>query len=352
MTPRLISWSRIRMYRDCPLKFRLYEEGKPQGAVPLFDDGLRLHRALDVYVGHCQEAGLTEDYEFADQMAEAAETPRLRRAIRQFPITITIRPDLVPAGLETSFELPVAGWLLRGRIDRVEVEPDGTVRIIDYKSGFRPQYPKEPDQQLLTYAGAWQRLRGGERFRLRQVWPEADPQLPAPEWLVDGSVSLGHVEAVINEIEARTDWEPTPSQDACQSCPFLTTCCPVGHEDVITSPEAAICAYERSQRLLSAVKAYCAEHYVEGLPQWMAPKYVARGENHYTVKGTGREKAANLTEVIRKVFVHAAAGEVKLSSALDVKTGWLSREMGKRTPLAEEIEPYVYQTPPRPRWQP
>jgi len=339
------------MYRDCPLKFRFYEEGAPQGAVPLFAFGTEFHRHVERYVAACQEKGLTQDYELADEMAAAVTDSRMKRALAQLPLTVIIRPDLLPMGMETSFELPIDGWLLRGRIDRVEVEPDGTVRIIDYKTGFRPQYPKEPSPQLLLYAAAWATLHPeAVRFRLRQVWPEADPMLPAPEWVVEDGLSLEMLRPVLQEIEARTDWEPTPSQKACQSCPFLTTCCPVGHEDIITSAEAAVCAYERSQRLLAAVKAYCEDHYVEELPQWLAPKWVSRGEGRFAVAGTGKEKQENLTQIIRRIFVHAAAGEVKLSSALDVKGAWLSREMGKGTPLAEDLKPYVYQTPPRPRW--
>lgn len=348
----LLSWSRIRMFRDCPQKYQLYAAGTPQEPVEGFRFGVALHEALEQYVGACQQAGVSEDYDLADRMAEAAEGSRLKRALRQFPVTITIRPDLVPVGLETAFELPIGDWLFRGRMDRIELDGP-TVRIIDYKSGFRPQYPKDPEPQLLTYAGCWQQLHPeAQRFDLRQVWPEADPQLPSPTWQVEGKVSLDPVYQAIAALERETKFEARPSQKACQFCPYLTTACPRKPE-VITTPEDAVLAYERGKRLLAQVKEYTQDNLVEDLPKWLAPAWVARGEGHYAPKGLPRskEQASNRTEIIRKVFVHASAGEVKLSSALDVKTSWLNREMGKGTSLAEDLLPYVYQIPPKATWR-
>jgi hypothetical protein len=293
-----------------------------------------------------------QDYDLADAMAEGITDRRLQRAVRQFPVTITIRPDLVPAGLETAFELELAGgWLFRGRLDRVEVEPTGRVRIIDYKSGYKPQYPKDPDPQLLIYAACWQRLHPeAQSFELRQVWPEANFQLPSPTWQVEGKLSLEPVYQAIAEIEAETKWDARASQRACSFCPYLTTACPLKPE-VITTDEEAIIAWERSKRLGAAVKVYCEDHDVEGLPSWGAPKNV--NDASFAPKGASRSKenAANRVEIIRVFIKHAAAGLVKLSSALTIKTPYLNKAMGQGGELAEDLAPYVYQTPPRPRFQ-
>jgi hypothetical protein len=357
--PNLLSWSRIRMWRDCHCKYHLYAIGTPQEPVSGFQHGIALHEKVEAYVGWCNDAGVSQDYDAADNMAEGVTSKRLQKAIRQFPVTITIRPDLVPAGLETAFELAIwpDRWLFRGRMDRVEIEPDGRVRIIDYKSGFKPQYPKDPDPQLLIYAACWQRLHPeAQKFELRQVWPEANYQLSSPTWQVEGPLSLEPVMQAIKEIEAAmflagdnpdsSVWEARASQKACSFCPYLTTACPLKPE-VITTDEEATVAWVRSARLLTAVKVYCEDHEVEGLPGWTAPKSV--NEAHFAPQGASRSKenAANRTEMIRKIFVHAAAGEVKLSSALKVDGSWLNREFAKETPLAADLKPYVYQVPPK-----
>ena len=90
--------------------------------------------------------------------------------------------------------------------------------------------------------------------------------------------------------------------------------------------------------------------FVPELPTYMAPAWVARQESHFAILGKGKEKQENTAQAVRIIFVAAAKGLAKLASALEVKTGWLSREMGKETPLAEELKPLTYQTPPRPRF--
>ena len=54
------------------------------------------------------------------------------------------------------------GPLLRGVIDRVDVAPDGSIRIVDYKSGKTPlpQYGQAANFQMRFYALLVERLRG------------------------------------------------------------------------------------------------------------------------------------------------------------------------------------------------
>jgi putative RecB family exonuclease len=54
------------------------------------------------------------------------------------------------------------GPLLRGIIDRVDVAPDGSIRLIDYKTGKKPlpQYSTKVQFQMRFYALLVERLRG------------------------------------------------------------------------------------------------------------------------------------------------------------------------------------------------
>lgn len=70
---------------------------------------------------------------------------------------------LEPAGREEFLELQLEdGPLLRGFIDRIDVAPDGSIRIVDYKTGKTPlpQYGQKEKFQMRFYALLVERLRG------------------------------------------------------------------------------------------------------------------------------------------------------------------------------------------------
>ena len=70
---------------------------------------------------------------------------------------------LEPAAREefVEWQLP-DGPLLRGVIDRVDVAPDGSIRVVDYKTGKSPapQYGSQAKFQMRFYALLVERLRG------------------------------------------------------------------------------------------------------------------------------------------------------------------------------------------------
>jgi DNA helicase-2/ATP-dependent DNA helicase PcrA len=90
----------------------------------------------------------------------------------------------MPFDVEVSFSADVDGIALRGRMDAVFQEPDGTWTVVDWKTGAVP----EPGRlrplavQLTAYRLAWAALRGVplEKVRAafhyvregRTVWPE------------------------------------------------------------------------------------------------------------------------------------------------------------------------------------
>lgn len=63
--------------------------------------------------------------------------------------------EFVPAAAEAPFELVVAGHLIRGRVDAVYRHADGTLEVVDFKTG-RPPSEGDPsaETQLLIYAVA------------------------------------------------------------------------------------------------------------------------------------------------------------------------------------------------------
>src|SRR5690606_8551958 len=136
---------------------------------------------------------------------------------------------LEPEGRELALDVALPdGPALRGLIDRVDVAPDGAVRIVDYKTGRapRPEYEGAVLFQMRFYA-LLLLLTRGEVPRLLQVL-----------YLRDGTVlrhspDRAEIEATERKVRAlwrtiqdvaRTgDWRPRPSA-LCDWCAHRDLC--------------------------------------------------------------------------------------------------------------------------------
>ena len=63
--------------------------------------------------------------------------------------------------MEAPFEITVDGAVVRGRMDAVFRDPDGTWVVVDWKTGRPPQGEdmRAAEQQLAVYREAWRRIR-------------------------------------------------------------------------------------------------------------------------------------------------------------------------------------------------
>ena len=98
----------------------------------------------------------------SDAAAEATWLDDARSRVERY-FTLENPQRLEPAAREEFVQLQLdEGPLLRGVIDRVDVAPDGSIRIVDYKSGKTPlpQYGQAANFQMRFYALLVERLRG------------------------------------------------------------------------------------------------------------------------------------------------------------------------------------------------
>ncbi|MBI1657525.1 MAG: ATP-dependent helicase [Thaumarchaeota archaeon] len=141
-----LSASKITTYQRCPLQFKyryvLHVPERP--AMPL-DKGRIVHKALEG-MGRGQigteEAIRAAQDEMEDVRCSHAERdykharPALETAIRNYVAweeASPVRPQKI--GVEEKFETTIGGVRYTGKIDRVESYPDGTYRIVDFKTG-------------------------------------------------------------------------------------------------------------------------------------------------------------------------------------------------------------------------
>jgi DNA helicase-2/ATP-dependent DNA helicase PcrA len=93
----------------------------------------------------------------ADELADAAELDELKAAFERSPWA-----DRTPIAVEVGFEMSLAGRVIRGRMDAVFAEPDGSYTVVDWKTGRPPTGRRAEVQavQLALYRLAWAALRG------------------------------------------------------------------------------------------------------------------------------------------------------------------------------------------------
>ena len=118
--------------------------------------------------------------------------------------------------------------LLRGFVDRIDVAPDGRIRVVDYKSGASPKVGFEAKAlfQMKFYALVIWRLRGVVPAQLQLIYlgngeilryePDED-DLRATERKVEA------VWAAIQRAQESGDWQPSPSR-LCDWCSFHQFC--------------------------------------------------------------------------------------------------------------------------------
>ena len=161
-----LSASAIERYETCPLKFKLSRDWRiPEephaamlygGAMHLalrhYYDAIRFERptaaaeVVQVFRDEFAKAVIPDDYQ--RELYEAQGAQQLQDFVAAAEEN---QPDVVHT--EQEFEIEVSDIKIRGRIDRIDRLPDGSVRVVDYKTG-KPRTEKDADKslQLSIYA--------------------------------------------------------------------------------------------------------------------------------------------------------------------------------------------------------
>lgn len=234
-----LSFSRIDTYRTCPRQFRYaYVDRLPGVPSPHLSFGSSIHAALEAFYDRklpaCPpvEELLAALYEAWDQSG-FRELPRdeqlayyrhAQQVLRRFHQRVAPTYRL-PVATEAWFELPI-GYeaVVVGSIDRVDVDDDGDLHVIDYKTN-RKAKPRERvagSLQLAIYALACRHLYG------------ALPRTVSLDFVVPGvvvSVDLDELDldaarqAVLDTAAAvrAAVYHPTPNR-LCDWCDFRSIC--------------------------------------------------------------------------------------------------------------------------------
>jgi putative RecB family exonuclease len=175
-----------------------------------------------------QEPALTEMFEGGDGPEVTSWLASCRSVLaRYFELEDPRR--LEPAERELYVEtLLDSKLLLRGFVDRVDVAPDGALRIVDYKSGSSPSELFEGKAlfQMRFYALVLWRMRGVMPAMLQLVYlgnGEILRYVPDEHDLLATQRKVEAVWEAIRRAEDTKDWRPSPSR-LCSWCAHQAIC--------------------------------------------------------------------------------------------------------------------------------
>ena len=235
-----LSASDIDLYRTCPLKYKFARVfAIPREPTINMRFGILLHNVLERYhgdelrypdnpasdlktlLGLFEEGWRRQGFGASDdelQYRDRGVAALVRYHERHRESTAR------PVWLERPFTIKIGAHQLRGRIDRVDRYPDGSLELIDYKTGQPKSEPElANDVQIPLY-----------RIAARQAW-----QLDAPSgayWYVldDTKVPVAGSPDDLERVErtvvavgqgiGEQDFEPRPDVNVCAWCDYRLIC--------------------------------------------------------------------------------------------------------------------------------
>lgn len=260
--PRSLSPSKVGAFKDCPLAFRFSAIDKlPEPPSPATLKGTLVHRALErLYWLHppSERTEAAAAAELACAWAELEAGPELdqlelddqaRRAFRTEAEALVRadfqveRPTAVDAvGVELTVEADLGGLRLRGIIDRLDVDADGRLVVVDYKTGRVPSAQQEQARLagVHFYALLCERSLGQRPAAVRLVYLQAPlviEAIPTDQSIRGLAARTAAVWTAIERACATDDFRPRPSA-LCDWCGFRAWC-PAQGGDLAAAPGPA-----------------------------------------------------------------------------------------------------------------
>ena len=247
-----LSFTRVDTFEQCPRRFRYqYVDGLPQAPAPQLSFGSSIHGALEwLYDRKHPELPSLDDtlqalfdawdstgYAEVDRDEQVRAYAHARDVVSAFHGRVTAEGFRLPAATEAWFELPVGeDIVVVGAIDRVDVDDDGQLHVVDYKTNRRARSRSQVrgSLQLAIYALATRELYGRlpATVALDFVVPGVRVEVPVTE--LDLDAVPARLISAAERIRAGED-TPTPNR-LCDWCDFRAIC-PAWAEGGATDPD-------------------------------------------------------------------------------------------------------------------
>jgi DNA helicase-2/ATP-dependent DNA helicase PcrA len=164
---RRLSASAVDTYERCGLRFKLERDWRiPAKPAAAMQYGAAIHRVLKTYFDSIRMGRPKAEEELIELFRTDLASAKIQesyqhelyeqqgvRQLREFLSSARSIDAAQVLQTEESFEIHVGDIVVNGRIDRIDRRPDGTVAIIDYKTGkARDQEDADESLQLSLYA--------------------------------------------------------------------------------------------------------------------------------------------------------------------------------------------------------
>jgi DNA helicase II / ATP-dependent DNA helicase PcrA len=197
--------------------YRLVEQSKQSSLFTEYTEDLSLPKLLSIY----EEKWIPQGYESKSHMESAKK--RGGEILTQFYGHFKERIPQIEF-LEKAFKLKVGDYTISGRIDRADKLADGTLEIIDYKSGkSKTQEAVDKDLQLQIYALAVDECFQTPASKMTLYFLDDDTKVstePSPKKMDKVKDEIMEVSDGIN----KSDFAPTPDRFKCQYCAYRGIC--------------------------------------------------------------------------------------------------------------------------------
>ncbi len=197
--------------------YKLVNQSKQANLFEEYKEDLSLKKLLDIYENKWISAGF-DSKKHHDTLKE-----RGREILQKFHEHFRGEVTRIEY-LEKGFKLKMGDYTVTGRIDRADKLSDGTLEVIDYKSGKTKSIKDvDKDQQLMIYALAAKEAFNQPASKLTLYFLDGDIKIstePDPEKLDKMKKEIIETADKINE----SDFAPTPSKFVCGFCPYNKIC--------------------------------------------------------------------------------------------------------------------------------
>jgi superfamily I DNA/RNA helicase/RecB family exonuclease len=245
--PVTLSPSALKAFGECPLRWFLEREGRARGAqsaaqgfgtvlhalAQLVSDGV-LPPDRDALLARLDEVWPSLGFEAP--WHAAAERRAAEGTIDRLLAWLVARPARAFVAAEAEFEAEIGGVLLRGNADRLELDAEGQVHVVDFKTGrtmpsvaSAGEDPQLGAYQLAVRAGGFPALKpdavpgGAELVYLRTATRTGLPGERGQAALGDGTTWADTLLAGTERAIRAEDFPATPN-DRCGSCDFRVAC--------------------------------------------------------------------------------------------------------------------------------
>ncbi len=238
------SFTQLAAFRKCPLQYKFehiyripkigtYQKSFGQSMHRTFQHVLTLHASrkdpamvgFSVTDDEAREIYLEtwDDQWYPDREKHDEYKKRGWEGVRLFLQECRTKPFEMHA-VEKPFTLVFGKYSLKGQIDRIDMLPDGSVRVLDYKTGSAKDELKTEDKEQLHL---YQLALEGQGYRVSSLVYVyvMDWQMMEVEPMNDKK-RASFIEAVEGRMEAiaASNFAPTPDTFVCKYCDFKSIC--------------------------------------------------------------------------------------------------------------------------------